>query len=213
MDFMHYIEGTKEIDSDLVYAFGYMSASDWWAYFNTTVHCVKKITGCDLGDIGCADRHAYQRLIRGPFKAALSAQEEKRVRGIPDNMKHAILTLPHSFAPRLDAAVHIRNSFRNFERQSSVDSPEYRKEVDDWLNSTECQQVFAALETKLVDQLLESRRVDNKSLAAKTNTAKRKVNDPYYVYLAADNEDVKNAFAEVRWCLYSCFFGIPLYML
>ena len=31
-----------------------------------------------------------------------------------------ILSLPHSFAPRLDAAVHIRNSFNHFEKQANI---------------------------------------------------------------------------------------------
>jgi hypothetical protein len=199
-DFIRYIEGTAVITSDVIYGFGYMSSSDWWAYFNTTTACVKRITGCDLGDIACADRHAYQRLIRGPFKAALTAQEEKRIRGIPDNMKHAILTLPHAFAPRLDAAVHLRNSFRAFERQASANSTEYKHEVETWLNSTECANVFREVEEKLIEQLLESRKSINASTSTTASAAegKKTVDDPFYVYLAADNENVKEAFAQVK---------------
>ncbi len=52
------------------------------------------------GDIMCAERHAYQRLVRGPFKSTLTADEEKRIHGVPDAFKHAILTLPHQYAPR-----------------------------------------------------------------------------------------------------------------
>ena len=69
-DFIRYLEGTRKLKGNgkLIYAFGYKSESAWWQYFNTTVQCVQKLTGCDLGDIGCADRHAFQRLVRGPFK-------------------------------------------------------------------------------------------------------------------------------------------------
>jgi hypothetical protein len=48
------------------------------------------LSGCDLGDIACSDRHAYQRLVRGPFKAALTTEEEKRIKGVPDHVKHAV---------------------------------------------------------------------------------------------------------------------------
>ena len=187
-DFLRYMEGSRKLkgNGNIIYAFGYKSESAWWQYFNTTVHCVQKLTGCDLGDVGCADRHAFQRLIRGPFKASLSSAEEKRIHGVPDNIKHAILTLPHAFAPRLDAAVHMRNSFAHFERQASIDDPAYKKEVADWLNSTECASVFSELESKLVQQVEESRRGQNSTDS-----------DVAYVYLATDNENVKDAFAAI----------------
>ena len=65
----------REINPNVVRASGYQPKSDWWIWYNTTVHCVKKLTGCDLGDVTCAERHAFQRLIRGPFKSILTAQE------------------------------------------------------------------------------------------------------------------------------------------
>ena len=186
MDMIRYIEGTKEISAPVVTGWGYTSASDWWAYFNTTVHCVKKITGCDLGDIPCADRHAYQRLIRGPFKSALSSKEETRISGVPDHIKHAILTLPHAYAPRLDAAIHIRAQFHHFEKLSSISDPEYKKEVAEWLNSTEKDHVFTELERKVLEVLKESRSQQNISDS-----------EPAYVYLASDNEYVKDNFAAI----------------
>ena len=39
---------SRNIDQDVVYGFGYKSESDWWTYFNSTVHCVQKITGLIL---------------------------------------------------------------------------------------------------------------------------------------------------------------------
>lgn len=185
-DMQKYIEGTVDISAPVVTGWGYTSASDWWVYFNTTTHCVKKITGCDLGDIPCADRHAYQRLVRGPFKAALSTKEESRISGVPDHIKHAILTLPHAYAPRLDAAIHVRAQFHHFEKLASIHDPEYKKEVSDWLNSPERTMVFGQLEGKLLEVLKETRTQQNISDS-----------EPAYVYLASDNEDIKDNFTAI----------------
>ena len=61
--------------------------------------------------------------------------------GVPKNLKHAILSLPHAYAPRLDAAVHLRCQFRHFEQLVGPDDGEKwieaQKEQNDWLNSTD----------------------------------------------------------------------------
>lgn len=183
-NFIEYMEGRREIESKVVRATGYLSKSDWWVWLNETVPCVSRITGCDPGDVMCAERHAYQRLIRGPFRASFSEKEEERIRGVPDYFKHALLTLPHSYSPRLDIAVHLRAQFYHFEQQTKVDDPAYRKEVDDWLASSERQEVFTALQNHVIthaSNLLKQKALRNDS-------------DPIYIYLAADNEDVKDAF-------------------
>ena len=61
----------------------------------------------------------------------------------------------------------------------------YVKEVNDWLNSTECTTVFESLQIKLLEEIDGSRN--------RLNATK---NDAIYVYLAADNEQVKEAFEE-----------------
>jgi hypothetical protein len=194
---IQYMENSKNITAPVIRAAGYQPASDWWVWFNTTVHCVKKITGCDLGDVPCADRHAYQRFIRGPFKAGLTEAEEKRIQGVPDHMKHAILTLPHAYAPRLDAAIHIRAQFQHFESSAQIDDPAYRKEVSDWLASAEANTTFEHLHSKLIQLVKESRtdaaKVDVQDGSLATNITA----EPVYVYLASDNEDVKDTFARI----------------
>lgn len=194
------MEGTRPVTANVVRAGGYQSKSDWWVWFNTTVHCVHKITGCDLGDVMCAERHAYQRLIRGPFKSGLSAEEEKRIHGVPDNLKHAILTLPHAYAPRLDAAVHLRAQFNHFESQASVDDPNYLQEVSDFLNGTESKHVFDLLEDRVVDIVntahaaqKEQSKFSGAVVAAGAGGAAAMVR-PVYIYVAADNEAVKDHF-------------------
>lgn len=77
VDFSRYMEESKDINPTVVRASGYQPKSDWWLWYNTTLHCVKKLTGCDLGDVTCTERHAYQRLIRGPFKSTLTKKEGK----------------------------------------------------------------------------------------------------------------------------------------
>lgn len=184
IDFHSHIEEKKNIDSVVIRASGYQPKSDWWVYYNTTAHCVKKLTGCDLGDVMCSERHAYQRLIRGPFKNKLSEEEETRILGVPDNIKHAILTLPHAYAPRLDVAVHLRAQFNHFESHADVDDPQYRQEVDTWLAGEECANVFKLMADK-VESTYKEIRPDGT-----TN------DDPVYIYLASDNKDVKDRFVE-----------------
>lgn len=60
----------------------------------------------------------------------------------------------------------------------------YKKEVNDWLNSTECVDVFQGLRSMLLTKIEENR-----------NGLESTENDDVYVYLAADNEQVKEAFA------------------
>ena len=62
----------------------------------------------------------------------------------------------------------------------------YIKEVNDWLNSPECSDVFQRLKSKLINVIQES--VNTKNSTSEDNTI--------YVYLAADNQQVKEAFEE-----------------
>jgi hypothetical protein len=185
-DFIKYMENSKQVTAPVVTTVGYQSKSDWWVWFNTTVHCVSKITGCDLGDVMCAERHAYQRLIRGPFKSGFSEQEEKRIKGVPDYFKQALLTLPHAFSPRIDIAIHLRLQFAHFESQADPDNPDYKKEVGDWLNSSECSSVYSSMSNRVKEHIHELRPNATKSDDNK--------DDPLYIYLAADNQEVKDHF-------------------
>jgi hypothetical protein len=188
-DFLKYMDGSRDVVSPVVRAGGYQSKSDWWVWFNTTVHCISRITGCDLGDVMCAERHAYQRLIRGPFKAEFTAKEDERIHGVPDHIKHALLSLPHAYAPRLDIAVHLRTQFDHFEKQTHHDDPAFKKEVSDWLNSTERVAVFQSMKEKIFEAFASLRP----SIAI--DAIKIPVDyDPVLIYLAADNEEVKDAF-------------------
>jgi hypothetical protein len=189
-DFLKYMEGSKKVTTPLVRAGGYQSKSDWWVWFNTTVHCVSRITGCDLGDVMCAERHAYQRLIRGPFKTGFTEREDALIHGVPDDLKHALLTLPHSYAPRLDMAVHLRAQFDHFEQQTHHDDPAFRMEVATWLNSTERTAVFEAMRDRIIlkfQQLKPNVKIDGSDLGMDY--------EPVFIYLAADNAAVKEAFS------------------
>jgi len=203
-DMMRHMEGTY-VDDLVVRAWGYKPETDWWVYFVENVECVTKFTQCETGDVTCAERHAFQRLIRGPFISELSHEEERRIHGVPDNVKHAILALPHAFAPRFDAAIHLRTQFQSFENQASLNSTESKQEVADWLASKEGKDVFHHMENKLLEEIGRDRWQRNNrtrhhgvisALTAK-GTIPANHSDPIYVYLASDNEEVKEAFAQV----------------
>lgn len=73
------------------------------------------LTGCKPDDVSCHDRYALQKLVRGPFRSKFTEEEESKLIGVPANFKHGIMTLPHSYAPRLDASIHLRVQFKHFE--------------------------------------------------------------------------------------------------
>jgi len=187
------------IPSTLVRAnWGITSKSDWWVWHNISSHCVQRITGCILGDIMCAERHAYQRLIRGPFLSdtLLMLDRENRINGIPSIMASAMLRLPRAYTPRIDAAIHLRNQFAHFEASNSIDSEGYRQEVTNWLNSSEKVDVFAAMEMQL-RRLVRSIRSNHQIKSSAVSEEGGDVGwdsrgiHPIYVYVASDNEEVK----------------------
>lgn len=190
-DFIKYMESNLEASQPVVKVGGFLSKSDWWVWFNTSVACVAKLTACDLGDVQCAERHAFQRLIRGPFKAAFTEKEEKRISGVPQSLKHALLTLPHAYSPRLDIAIHLRLQFHHFEKQTEAAHPEYRREVADWLNGTDRKQVFGHMQQRLQQTVASIPAIRNSS----SITSNRK-QQPVYIYIAADNEEVKDALVD-----------------
>lgn len=114
VEFEQYISGDKQ-NVKVVRADGFKELSYWYNGIPHALDCVVALTGCGAEDVSCHDRHALQQLVRGPFRSAFSAEEEKKIIGVPANFKHGMLTLPHAFAPRLDAAVHLRCQFKHFE--------------------------------------------------------------------------------------------------
>ena len=185
-DFRKHMDGSKLLEEySIIRADGYMPASEWWVYYNGSSQCIERLTGCEKGDISCTERHAFQRLVRGPFKSSLlTVKDEERLIGLPPHIKHAILSLPHNYAPRVDLAVHLRSQFHHFEELTDINDPKYKKEVQDWLNSTEGAMVFKDLDF-LVNDLISDRPKVVKNKAAVV-----------YLYLASDNEEVKEAFAD-----------------
>lgn len=113
-EFDQYIRGDKQ-NVKVVRADGYKELSYWYYGIPHALDCIVALTGCGAEDVSCQDRHALQQLIRGPFRSAFSAEEEKKIIGVPANFKHGLLSLPHAFAPRFDAAVHLRCQFKHFE--------------------------------------------------------------------------------------------------
>jgi hypothetical protein len=115
VEFGQFLSGDRGMDEKVIRADGYKEVSGWYQWHPHALECIRVLTGCDLEDVSCHDRHALQQLVRGPFKSAFSVEEEKKIIGVPPNFKHGLLTLPHVFAPRLDAAIHLRCQFKHFE--------------------------------------------------------------------------------------------------
>ena len=158
-DMHRYLNGEVALDEPILQSIGSKMQSGWYVNYNFTRECAARLTGCAEYDVMCHDRHALQRLVRGPFKAAFTAQEEKRILGVPQNLKHALLSLPHAYAPRLDAAIHIRTQFEHFERLVGPDDSGWAlamKQQNDWLtcSAPECGlQLFKTIEAKIMEEL------------------------------------------------------------
>ena len=184
-DFVKHFEGSiPEIDTKIVRPGGYMWKSNWWLNVPGAADCLSKITGCEVYDVKCIERHSFQALVRGPFRSQISSSEEKRISGIPAKVRHALLTLPHNFAPRLDIAVHLRVMFQTFEAwHGDLNKEQYFKEVQEFLNSTHRKQVFNDLENRILQSIPK--------LSAGYDGPNENLT---YVYVAADDAYVKDAF-------------------
>lgn len=171
---------------------------------------ISKLTGCKNEDVSCHDRHALQMLIRGPFRSKFTAEEESKLVGVPPNLRHAIMTLPHSYAPRLDASVHLRSQFRHFEYlvgrlqillvksyslhllitytgpEDTALWPAAQKEQDDWLNSKDSNAgvgLYKAVEGKIMSELENIKRVRQATVQRRRQLVSR------YLLLLSDGYD------------------------
>ena len=90
--------------------------------------------------------------------------------GVPANLKHAMISLPHAYAPRLDAAIHLRTQFQSFEQSvGSDDGARWTaavKERDDWLNCSngDCgKQLFKTIADRLLEEMPNIRGISHKA--------------------------------------------------
>lgn len=197
MDHKHHL------DSMITRADGYQYLTGWYRDVDDerVLECITNITRCDPDDTHCHDRHALQRLIRGPFKERLTTEEERRVIGVPENLKHAILSLPHAFSPRLDAAFHLRCQFSHFEMSVGRDDghmwDEFVAERDEWINSSSSnggQTVFKLMTQKL---MVEIPMLRDKAIIEKRRARERLLR--YISSETADAGDGKGSDKERGW--------------
>lgn len=147
------------------------------------------LTGCAIGDVGCAERYAYQKLVVGPFKNAskIAPRLIPQIKGLPDSMRKAILNLPWQYAARLDVTLHLRNQFSYFENEMDPSHATAQEEVQTWLKSPECAAVFHHMAEAARHKIAQH-------LSHKTeSTAHLSHIDSVYVYVAGDSEAVKQA--------------------
>jgi len=184
MDFMKHFDGSVAIEDKIVKPGGYVWKSNWWVYTPGAPECIAKITGCELFDVRCTERHSFQALVRGPFRSQITSEEEKRISGIPPRVRHALLTLPHNYAPRLDIAIHLRLMFQSFEAwHGEVNKEQYHRELDEFLNSSLRHKVFSDIEQRILQSLPK--------VSAGYDGPNSNIT---YVYVAADDAHVKEAF-------------------
>jgi hypothetical protein len=201
-DMGEYFRGDMLIDSDHVHVDGYLPhLTPWYLYLNNNtkaaVDCLAKITGCARGnDISCVSRYALQSWIRGPFVSSFTDVEMQRIKGIPPYVMNGLLTLPHSYAPRMDVGIHLRIQFSSFEQGLSASSTAYKKEVRDWLEAPLADHIFKVFETELLQKLDEAKDPAVVSQDYVGNEVRDLEKDPYLVYVAADNQEVKEAFVD-----------------
>ena len=224
-DMARHLSGEAPLNEIVVRADGYKYMSGWYDGNAQADECITRLTGCVPGDISCHDRHALQRLVRGPFKLQYALTEESRIIGVPQNLKHAIFSLPHSYSPRLDAAVHMRCQFMHFERLVGPEDGaawlDAIKERDDFVTA-HGPHLFQTLETKIVEMIpfikqtaaeasrrrklyLDIYQESYRKLTGESGNAEvaeiaaeysgRDDDGKVYIYLASDNEIVKEAFA------------------
>jgi len=81
-----------------------------------------------------------------------------------------MISLPHAYAPRLDAAIHLRTQFQSFEQSvGSDDGARWTaavKERDDWLNcsSGDCgKQLFKIIADRLLEEMPNIRGISHKA--------------------------------------------------
>lgn len=202
-DMGEHFRGEAIINDPNVFVDGFLPhLTGWYQYLDNNtapaLECLKKITGCESGsDVSCVSRYALQSWMRGPFVNAFTEMEKDRIKGVPPHVMHGLLTLPHSYAPRFDVSIHLRIQFRSFEDGLSASSPEYKAEVAKWLNDSLATELFGVMEQKLRAQLNQSSDPNWIQLDDESSQANRDLTtDPYLVFVAADNQEVKEAFVE-----------------
>jgi hypothetical protein len=179
MNFAEYSQDHSNFIHDIVVtASGYDAKSDWWAYSNKSAQCVISYTGCAVQDIHCFESFAFQRLILGPFRGPTTklAFANSVIQGVSASWISHLFVDSLKNIPKLNAAVHLRNQFLHFEMEFDASNADFQKEVGHWIASNEAGIVFESLISKL-KQLRRSQFHNN-----------------FTVYVAADNEDVKQAF-------------------
>lgn len=183
-NFIDYFNNNDTISKPIVKSHGYSFKSDWWVYGPELASCVSRAIGCDIGDIPCFEHHAFQRLIVGPL---LNTGNQSnllldRLIGLPNHLKTKYFSVAHDYLPRLDFSLHLRNQFKHFESGNPEADSSFQEEIQTWLNSSYCSELFDFIGSKVIKHVNESRILNNNSNSIK----------PFSIYIATDNEIIKD---------------------
>ena len=185
----HYIMLQRFVNNEIQERFphidSFISKSHWIVELEESNHTATRIanyTSCPVGDVTCAEVFAFQKLIVGPLHLMHKEDLSQRLKGADSQLATRISSNIWTEAPRFDAAVHLRNQFPHFEQSVHADDPKYHEMVQSWLRSDECDVIFRMMRDKLVETF------------SKMGDHITRMHTNYTVFVAADNEIVKNAF-------------------
>ena len=138
--------------------------------------------------------------VGGPFEGEIISRVSKRLIGSTENHTRALLSLPHSLAPRFHVGIHVRAQFKSFEIQQV---PTFA-EVNSFLSSTRYGKIYRVLRDFVNRHVTsgnstQSNDHDSNHLndsVPYTKDRQLPSNDSQYpkkilVYLSADDERVK----------------------
>ena len=198
--------GLKNFSSSIVYKTAFGSwGFDGYRDLSMTLDlkCAVSLSGCQDEQLfknfslqSCFQHHAMQRLIEGgPFESDIISRVSKRLIGSTENHTLALLSLPHSLAPRFHVGIHVRAQFRSFEIQQV---PSFA-EVSTFLSSTRYGKIYRVLRDFVSRHITGGNNQDSIHLNDSVQSPRDSQisSDDYQypkkilVYLSTDDERVK----------------------
>ena len=201
------------VTEDFIYVYGYRDRANWWAYYNGTVDCISRLTGCSPTDLLCRESFALQQLVVGPVIAhhtpdaaadnytssADTLSLHHRLSGATHEVKESLVKDTAKSAPFLfDAGIHLRTQFETFEHPHLYNTSEVDIEVDTFMKSKRKEVMFTHMTDQLLNLLNQSFQTSDPIIGNSNNPSTALIASDSHkptaqVYLSCDNIVVKKA--------------------